>query len=91
MSRIRQLVFSAAPDSRNSSADENACTPKPDCSSRSGNDSRTDSLSSTTDTRQRSLTQPSMPQRTPTVHDTLVLPHDFMPAVLYEGIDDTFV
>src|SRR5262249_50765643 len=42
-----------APDARNASADANASTSKPNSLIKSGNDSRTDSSSSTTDTRGR--------------------------------------
>jgi hypothetical protein len=54
MSRIRQLVWPTLSDARNSSADENARTAKPNSLSKSGSDSRTDSSSSTTDTSERS-------------------------------------
>ena len=50
MSRIRQLVSSTTSDARNASAEENAWAAKPNCRSKSGSDSRTDSSSSTTDT-----------------------------------------
>ena len=50
MSRIRHFVWSVQSEARNSSADENARTAKPNSRSRSGSDSRTDSSSSTTDT-----------------------------------------
>src|SRR5437762_14140294 len=53
ISRIRQLVCSMQSDARNSSADENARTAKPNSRSKSGSDSRTDSSSSTTETRER--------------------------------------
>src|ERR687892_2769001 len=54
-SRIRQLVSLTASDARNASADENAWAANPNCRSKSGNDSRTDSSSSTTDTSDRLL------------------------------------
>src|SRR3984957_14077821 len=53
MSRIRHSVLSMELEARNSSADENAWAAKPNSSSRSGNDSRTDSSSSTTDSKER--------------------------------------
>src|SRR6202045_4680234 len=52
-SRIRHLVRQTQSDARNSSADENASTAKPNSLSKSGKDSRTDSSSSTTDTSER--------------------------------------
>src|SRR3954469_7075805 len=54
MSRRRHLVASTRPDARNVSAEENASAAKPNCRSRSGSDSRTDSSSSMTDTNARS-------------------------------------
>src|SRR5688500_17277105 len=88
--RIRQLVSLTISDERSASADENAWTAKPNCRSKSGSDSRTDSSSSTTDTSERLLiTRPSSrvaftsicasPDRgcatlPATVHKTLVLP-----------------
>src|ERR1700678_837295 len=50
-SRIRHLVWPTHSDTKNSSADEKARTAKPNTLSRLGSDSRTDSSSSTTDTR----------------------------------------
>src|SRR4051794_7058045 len=49
-SRSRHLVWPLECDSKNSSADENVSTANPNCFSKSGNDSRTDSSSSITDT-----------------------------------------
>jgi hypothetical protein len=54
-SRTRQRVSPRASDARNASADENAWAAKPNCRSRSGSDSRTDSSSSTTATSERSV------------------------------------
>ena len=60
MSRIRQLVSPTTSEARNASADENAWESKPNCRSKSGSDSRTDSSSSTTDTSERlAITSPS--------------------------------
>src|SRR5215216_6782777 len=53
MSRSRQLVSLTTFDARNASADENASAAKPNCRSKSGSDSRTDSSSSTTETSAR--------------------------------------
>src|SRR2546430_13067094 len=53
MSRSRQLVSLTTSDARNPSTDENASTANPNCRSKSGSDSRTDSSSSTTDTSKR--------------------------------------
>src|SRR4026209_506769 len=53
-SRMRQRVSPRASDARNASADENAWAAKPNCRSRSGSDSRTDSSSSTTATSELS-------------------------------------
>src|SRR5277367_6691774 len=50
-SRIRHLVWPTHSDTKNSSADEKAWTAKPNTLSRLGSESRTDSSSSTTDTR----------------------------------------
>src|SRR5439155_5004815 len=52
-SRSRQLVSPTTSDARNASADEKAWAAKPNCRSRSGSDSRTDSSSSTIDTSER--------------------------------------
>src|SRR5436190_1134436 len=52
-SRMRQWVWLTNSDARNASADENAWTAKPNCRSKSGSDSRTDSSSSTTETSER--------------------------------------
>src|SRR5215207_1832996 len=54
-SRIRQLVLAITAEPRNASADGNVSTSKPECCNKSGNASRTDSLSSTRDTRGRLL------------------------------------
>src|SRR6476619_2381181 len=54
MSRSRQRVSPRVSEARNASADENARAQKPNCRIKSGNDSRTDSSSSTTDTSERS-------------------------------------
>jgi hypothetical protein len=54
MSRIKQLVPSAEPEDRNSSADEKARAAKPNSSIRSGSDSRMELSSSTTDRRRGS-------------------------------------
>jgi hypothetical protein len=51
-SRIAHRVFATASDSRYSSADENARVVKPNSFSKSGRDSRTDSSSSTIETRE---------------------------------------
>src|ERR1700693_4085760 len=53
-SRTRQSVWSTNPEARNSAAEENARDANPNVRRRSGRDSRTDSSSSTIDTR-RSL------------------------------------
>src|SRR6266849_5975013 len=53
ISRIRQRVWPTQFDARNSSADENARTTKPNALSKSGSDSRTDSSSSITVTSAR--------------------------------------
>src|SRR5690349_12140314 len=53
MSRIRHLVPPTLSEARNASADENAWAAKPNSLSKSGNDSRTDSSSSITDTSAR--------------------------------------
>src|ERR1700751_1103703 len=55
MSRIKHLVLSTWPDDKKASPDEKARAAKPNSLSRWGNDSRTDSSSSTTDTSERSL------------------------------------
>src|ERR1700720_722386 len=55
-SRTRQFVSATDSEARNSSADENVRGSKPNSLSRSGSDSRTDSSSSTTDIRGRSVT-----------------------------------
>lgn len=52
-SRIRQRVWLTQSELRNSSADEKARAKKPNSLTKSGRDSRTDSSSSTTDTRGR--------------------------------------
>src|SRR5215813_1597524 len=49
-SRSRHLVCPVECDSKNSSADENVSTANPNCFSKCGNDSRTDTSSSITDT-----------------------------------------
>src|ERR1700678_3469247 len=59
MSRIKQLVSSAVPDERNSSAEEKARAAKPNSLISSGSDSRMDSSSSTTDRSRGSLPLPS--------------------------------
>src|SRR6267154_1876274 len=51
-SRIKQFVRPMYSEARNSSADENESAVKPNSFSKSGNDSRTDSSSSTTDTNE---------------------------------------
>src|SRR5580698_293462 len=51
-SRIKQLVCPTYSEARNSSAEENERAVKPNSLSKSGNDSRTDSSSSTTDTNE---------------------------------------
>jgi hypothetical protein len=53
MSTTRQLVSLTTLEARNASADENALAAKPNCRSKSGSDSRTDSSSSTIDTSER--------------------------------------
>src|SRR6185437_5430693 len=50
ISRSKHLVSPLESDTKNSSADENVSTANPNCFSKSGNDSRTDSSSSITDT-----------------------------------------
>src|SRR5918994_2659978 len=73
-SRSRQLVSPTTSEARNASADENAWAAKPNCRSKSGSDSRTDSSSSTIDTSERLLiTQHSMRHSAGTVYETLVL------------------
>src|SRR6266446_1812265 len=52
-SRSRHLVSAIDLEARNSSADEKVCASKPNSFSKSGNDSRTDSSSSTTVIRGR--------------------------------------
>ena len=54
-SRIRQRVVSKGWLARNSAADSKALAAKPSSLNRSGSDSRTDSSSSTTETRARSM------------------------------------
>src|SRR4029079_16779280 len=54
MSRSRHRVSPRVSEARNASADEKARAQKPNCRIKSGNDSRTDSSSSTTDTSERS-------------------------------------
>src|SRR5579864_1094657 len=51
-SRIKQFVVPTYSEARNSSADENERAVKPNSLSKSGNESRTDSSSSTTDTNE---------------------------------------
>src|SRR5579862_490032 len=55
-SRTKQLVLPKYSEARNSSADENERALKPNSLSKSGNDSRTDSSSSTTDTNELGTT-----------------------------------
>src|ERR1043165_3056356 len=52
-SRTRHLVSAIDSEARKSSADENVCASKQNSFNKSGNDSRTDSSSSTTDIRGR--------------------------------------
>ena len=73
MSRNRHLVWSTQSDARNSSADENARTAKPNSLSKSGSDSRMDSSSSTTVTSERlTNTGTRMRHSNKAVHCTLV-------------------
>src|SRR5262249_1399806 len=55
MSRIRHRVSVTESDERNACPDENARATNPNSFSRSGSDSRTDSSSSTTDTKGGSM------------------------------------